>query len=79
MAEGGGVDKLSLDNELSDSILDEDDDDGRIDEELLEYLLTQIPAKKRKAAKHVVTYTRMARVSIFQISYGLTATMTIYM
>jgi len=54
MAKGGGVDKLSLDNELSDSILDEDDDDGRIDEELLEYLLTQIPAKKRKAAKHVV-------------------------
>ena len=48
MAEGGGVDKLSLDNELSDSILDEDDDDGRIDEELLEYFANPDTSQETK-------------------------------
>ena len=62
MAEGTDLSStlgnLNLDSnssmDISDNVLDDDSDFYRVDDDLLDYLLTEIPPKRRKIAKSVV-------------------------
>ena len=61
MAEGRDLPtlaNLNLDSnssmDISDNVLDDDEDLHRVDDDLLDYLLTEIPPKRRKIAKCVV-------------------------
>ena len=72
------VDKININKDI---LEEEEENDGTLDDELLAYLLTQIPMKKRKGAKQVVDYYKDGkgeyRIATFQIFYGLKATITL--
>jgi len=60
MAEGtilsSPMGSLNLDTNISDNVLDDESDFHRVDDDILDYLLTEIPPKRRKIAKRVVDF-----------------------